>query len=321
MSVQAKVLATRKFPEQVEQRLMKLFDGVISAQEMALTSAQLLEKSQGMDALLCAPGDPLSAEVIGQLPASIKIIATFSVGFDHINIPAAKERAIVVTNTPGVLSDATAEIAMLCLLGAARRAREGLEMLTSGKWQGWHPTQLMGWQLTKKRLGILGMGSIGQALARRARAFDMEIHYHNRSRLQPELEAGAIYHESAEDLLRISDFLSLHCPLTAETKGYLNRKRIELMPEGAIVINTARGGVVDDEALIAALQSGRLAAAGLDVFEGEPKLDRRYQALENAFILPHLGSATHETRLAMGMCALDNLEAFFAGRECPNRVV
>ncbi len=249
------------------------------------------------------------------------MIATFSVGTDHIDLAAAKARGIAVSNTPGVLTDATADIAFLLLLGAARRASEGERLIREGRWEGWAPTQLVGVHVTGKRLAILGMGRIGQAVARRARGFDMEIHYHNRRRLPADEEVGAIYHADADDLLSVADFLSIHSPATPETHHWLNAERIARLPDRAVVINTARGSVVDDEALIAALRSGKLAAAGLDVFENEPRLHPGYAALPNTFLLPHLGSATDQTRDAMGFTALDNLDAFFAGRELPNRVV
>ncbi|MCH7794703.1 MAG: D-glycerate dehydrogenase, partial [Proteobacteria bacterium] len=221
---------------------------------------------------------------------------------------------------PDVLTDSTADITLLVLLGAARRAYEGQRMVREDKWFGWTPTQLLGVQVSGKRLGILGMGRIGLAVAKRARGFDMEIHYHNRNRLAPELERGARYHAEAEAMLGHCDFLSINCPATPETHHFLDARRIALLPERAIVTNTARGAIVDDEALIAALKSGRLAAAGLDVFEGEPDIHPGYRGLPNVFILPHMGSATLETRNAMGFKCLDNLDALFAGAEPPDRV-
>ena len=225
-----------------------------------------------------------------------------------------------MTNTPDVLSDATAEIAMLLLLGAARRAYEGERQIRTDTWAEWSATYQLGLQVTGKRLGILGMGRVGQVMARRARGFDMEIHYYNRQRLAPELEAGAVYHESVEGLLPHCDFLSIHCPATPETHHLLNAERIALLPDDAVVVNTARGAVVDDDALIAALQSGKLFAAGLDVFNNEPQIDPRYRGLENTFLLPHVGSASRETRDAMGFRALDNLDAIVAGGEPRDRL-
>ncbi len=243
-----------------------------------------------------------------------------SVGVDHVDLQAAAARGIVVTDTPDVLSDATAEIAMLLLLGAARRASEGERLVRARAWRDWSPSFMVGTQVTGKRLGIVGMGRVGQVTAARARGFDMAIHYYNRRRLLAEQEFGAVYHETLEALLPNCDFLSLHCPATPETRGLLNRARIALLPDGAIVVNTARGAIVDDDALIGALKSGKLAAAGLDVFNNEPDIHPGYRDLTNAFLLPHIGSATRETRDAMGFRACDNLDAFFAGRPPGDRV-
>jgi glyoxylate reductase len=320
MARKATIVLTRNYPEAVEARATRDYDARLNPDDRAYGPEALIAATEGADGLLPCPTERLSADVIERLPESVRIIATFSVGYDHIDLEAAKRRGIVVTNTPEVLTDATADIALLLLLGAARRAYEGEVMLRGGTWGRWTPTQLLGIHVGGKRLGILGMGRIGQATAHRARAFGMEIHYHNRHRLPPEHEHGAVYHETAEDLLGVSEFFSLHCPATAETHHFLNAERIALLPEGAVVVNTARGTVVDDAALIAALRSGKLAAAGLDVFEGEPDIDPAYRDLTNAFLLPHLGSATVETRNAMGFRALDNLDAFFAGDTPPDRV-
>jgi glyoxylate reductase len=285
-----------------------------------MTADELIAAADGHDALLVCSSERFSAPVLARLPASIKAIATYSVGFDHIDLPAATARGIVVTNTPDVLTDSTADIAMLLLLGAARRASEGDAMVRNDQWRGWHTTMMLGKDVRGARLGILGMGRIGQAVARRAKGFGMEIHYHNRRRLPPADEHGAIYHAKAEDLLRVSDFLSLHCPSSSEMRGFLDARRIALLPDGAVVVNTARGDLIDDKALIAALRSGKLMAAGLDVFAGEPKIEPAYRELTNTFYLPHLGSATHGTRDGMGFVALDNLDAYFAGRAPPNRL-
>ncbi len=319
MSEKKKILVTRRVPDAVTKRALAGYDATLNAGDEPYDAHRIVELAQGMDGLLCTITDDVSRGVIERLPDSVRVIATFSVGFEHIDLDAARERSIIVTNTPGVLTEATADIALLLMLGASRRAREGVKMIDDG-WSGWTPTQMMGIQMSGKRLGVLGMGEIGRAVAKRALAFGMEIHYHSRNRLNAEMEQGAIYHETMEDLLAVSDFLSLHCPLTQETKHLLNAKRIALLPDNPVVINTARGPVVDDEALIAALKSGRVAAAGLDVFEGEPNINPGYLDCPNAFLLPHLGSATTETRNAMGFTALDNLDAFFAGDEPPNRI-
>ena len=316
-----RVLATRHFPPDVETRLAANFDAVLNPDDRLFDGPSLAKASDGCDAILCAAGDALNAETIAKLPASVRMIATFSVGYEHVDVVAAAKRKIAVSNTPDVLTDATADIAMLCLLGAARRAHEGTTMLRTHHWVGWSPTQLMGVHVTGKRLGILGMGRIGQAMADRARAFRMTIHYSNRSRLPPDLEKGAVFHADADAMLPHCDFLSINAPMTPITRKWVNGERIARLPKGAVVINTARGGVVDDDALIAALKSGYLAAAGLDVFDGEPRIHAGYYGIENAFLLPHMGSATVETRNAMGFKALDNLEAVLLRGQSPPDLV
>jgi lactate dehydrogenase-like 2-hydroxyacid dehydrogenase len=315
-SAQAKpsVLVTRKLPEDVEQRASRSFAATLNPDDRIYPADEFLAMTEGFDGLLITSSEKMTAEAIAKLPASVRIMATFSVGYDHIDVAAAKARGIAVTNTPDVLTDATADIAMLLMLGAARGASWGERMVREGTWKSWSPIHPLGRDVSGQRLGILGMGRIGQAVAKRARAFDMTIHYHGRSRLAPEQEQGAIFHANLDDMLPHCDFLSVHCASTPETRGLINDRTIARLPDGAIIVNTARGDIVDDEALISALQSGKLAAAGLDVFRGEPNIDPRYRTLENAFLLPHLGSATLRTRSAMGMRALDNLEAFFSGK-------
>ena len=316
-----RVLATRHFPPDVEARLAANFDAVLNQEDRLYDPAALAKAAEGCDAILCAAGDPFNAATIAGLPGSVRMIATFSVGYEHVDVAAAAQRGIKVSNTPDVLTDATADITLLCLLGAARRAHEGTTMLRTHNWVGWTPTQLMGVHVTGKRLGILGMGRIGQAVAERARAFRMQIHYSNRSRLPADLEKGAVFHADADAMLPHCDFLSINAPMTPETRKWVNAERIAQLPKGAVVVNTARGGVVDDEALIAALTSGHLAAAGIDVFDGEPKIHQGYYGVANAFLLPHMGSATVETRNAMGFKALDNLEAFLLRKETPPDLV
>jgi lactate dehydrogenase-like 2-hydroxyacid dehydrogenase len=315
------VLVTRKLPPNVEDRLRRDYEPHFNAEDRLYTTDELIKLAQGADIILPCHTEKLSADVIARLPASIKAIVCFSVGTDYVDLAAAKARNIIVTNTPDVLTDATAEIAMLLMLGAARRASEGERLIRAGKWNTWSPTFMIGRQVTGKRLAIVGMGRVGQATAQRARGFDMTILYSNRSRLAPELEKGATYYQSVEAMLPHCDYLALHCPATPETHHLLNAKRIALLPDGAIVVNTARGSVVDDDALVAALKSGKVAAAGLDVFNGEPNnIHPGYRELENTFLLPHIGSATFETRDAMGYRALDNLDAIAAGREPHDRV-
>ena len=320
MSEKPTILVTRKLPEAVEARLARDYTARLNADDRLYTTEELLALADGADGILPCHTEHLLAEVIGRLPERVRVVANMSVGVDHVDLAAARDRGIVVTNTPDVLSDATAEIAMLLLLGAARRASEGERLVRSREWRDWSPGFMVGTQVTGKRLGIIGMGRVGQVVAERGRGFAMTIHYHNRSRLPAEREAGAVYHETIEGLLPNCDFLSLHCPATEQSRGLLNAERIALLPDRAIVVNTARGAVVDDEALIAALASGKLAAAGLDVFNNEPDIHPGYRDLANSFLLPHIGSATRETRDAMGFRACDNLDAFFAGRAPGDRV-
>ena len=316
-----KLLVTRRLPPAVTDRLNATYDAVTNTDDHIMSPDEVIEKAQGKDALLVTPADKVNAAWIERLPAGVKMIATFSVGYEHIDLEACKKRGLPVSNTPDVLTDATADITLLLMLGAARRAYEGERAVRDATWKSWSTTYMLGVHMTGKRLGIFGMGRIGQAVAKRARAFDMEIHYNNRKRLPAELEQGATFHASPEDLLPVSDFLSINAPAGPETHHWLNAARIAKMPQDAIVINTARGTLVDDNALIAALKSGKLFAAGLDVFENEPNLNPAYRELSNVFLLPHLGSATVDTRNAMGFKALDNLDAFFAGKPLLDRVV
>jgi lactate dehydrogenase-like 2-hydroxyacid dehydrogenase len=323
MAAKKTVVVTRKLTDAVERRLMRDYVAHLNAADAIYPAERIvaLAKETKADALLVAATDNVGTQVISALPDTIKAIATFSVGYNHIDVEGCKRRGITVTYTPDVLTDATADLTMLLVLGAARRAAEGERLLRNGEWNGWAPTQLLGTHVTGKTLGILGMGRIGRAFAKRACGFDMRVHYTNRTRLAPELEAGATFHANAEDMLPLVDFLSINCPATPETTKFLDARRIGLMKNGAIVVNSARGSIVDDKALIAALRSGRLAAAGLDVFDREPLLDEAYRTLPNTFLLPHLGSSTIETRDGMGNKCVDNLDAFFAGLTPPDRLV
>lgn len=321
MRNRARIFVTRKLPDNVQARLAADYDCNFNPDDSLYSGDELVELSGNCDAILCCHTERFTADVIKRLPANVKAIANFSVGVDHCDLQAAREKSIIITNTPDVLSDATAEIAILCMLGAARRGSEGLKMVSNNQWHDWNPTFMLGKQVTGKRFGVIGMGRVGQVTAKRAKGFDMEIHYHNRRRLDTCTEKGAIFHESLEGLLAVSDVLSIHCPATPQSTGLLNAEKIGMLPDGAIVVNTARGAVVDDVDLIAALKSGKLWAAGLDVFNGEPShINPQYRELENVFLLPHLGSATVETRDAMGFRAIDNLDAIFAGREPADRV-
>ena len=268
--------------------------------------------------MFITPGDRLDSVFFEIVSPSVKIIATYSVGYEHIDLDGAAKRKIAVAYTPGVNHEATADIAMLLLLGASRRAYEAQELVRTRAWRPLAPNMLLGWQVGGKVLGIFGMGRIGQAVARRARGFGMKIHYSNSSRLPRELEGDAIYHEDPNELLRVSQFLTLHAPELG-TRHFLNAKSLALLPHGAVVVNTARGGLVVDEDLIAAVKSGRVAAAGLDVCR-RAILTLGYVELKNTFLLPHIGSATVETRVAMGMLALDNIDAVLSGKSAPTPV-
>ena len=308
-----RILVTRKMMPDAEKRIASLFRATLNPDDRPMSRDEIVEKAKDYDGILLTSFDKLGPEFIPALPASIRIIATHSVGYDHLSIPQARAKGIAVTNTPGVLTDATADIALLLILGAARGASWGDRMVRENRWGETTLISPMGHDVTGKRLGILGMGRIGQAVAKRARAFEMEIHYHSR---RPVAEAqGARYHAAFEAMLPNCDFLSINCASTAETRGIVNAKTLLLLPDGAIVVNTARGDIVDDDALIAALTSGKLAAAGLDVFKGEPKIDPRYRSLDNVFLLPHIGSATPGTRSAMAHECIDNLLQFFRGEK------
>src|SRR3984957_15133151 len=314
------LVVTTRYPKEVEDRIDRDYNARRNPNRSLFSQQQLLSAADGADALFITPADRLDSGFFHDVSPTVKIIATYSVGFEHIDLEAAALRKIPIAYTPGVNSDATADIAMLLLLGASRRAYEAQELVRTGAWKPLSPDMLLGWQVGGKVLGILGMGRVGQAVARRARGFGMKIHYCNGSELPAEIAGDAVYHKDPSDLLRASQFLSLHAPETPQTRHFLDSKAISLLPPGAIVVNTARGGLVVDDDLIAALKSGRIAAAGLDVFEGEPKLNPEYISLKNTFLLPHIGSATIETRTAMGMLALDNVDAVLNGRPAPTLV-
>lgn len=284
------------------------------------TADRIVEMSARVDGMIPCHSEHFTADVVARLDPRLRIVANHSVGVDHCDLAALAGRGIVVTNTPDVLSDATAEIAMLLMLGAARRAVEGDTLVRRGRWDSWSPAFMVGKQVTGARLGIVGMGRVGRAFARKARGFEMAIHYHNRSRLSPEDEAGAVFHEDLDSMLAVSDFVSLHCPATPDTTGLMNAARLARLPRGAVLVNTARGALVDETALLDAIESGHLAAAGLDCFRTEPGGNPAFAAHENIFMLPHIGSATVTTRDAMGFRALDNLDAFFAGKAPRDRL-
>ncbi|MGD9783448.1 MAG: 2-hydroxyacid dehydrogenase [Hyphomicrobiaceae bacterium] len=312
---------TRKLSAATEARAARDYEVRLNPEDRVFSPDDLVAGSAEVDAILPCHSEIFSKDVAARLSPRVKIIANHSVGVDHCDLEALKARGIAVTNTPDVLSEATAEIALLLMLGAARRASEGDRLVRSGDWVSWSPSFMVGVQSTGKRLGIVGMGRVGLAVRRIVSGLGMEVHYTNRRRLPPEAEQGAIHHASVEDLLPNVDIVTLHCPSTPETRGLMDARRLGLMRPGAILVNTARGVLIDEDALVAALRGGHLFAAGLDVFRTEPGGNPELAALDSVFLLPHIGSATRETRDAMGFRALDNLDAFFAGRSPRDRLV
>ena len=314
-----KILITRRLLKASEEKALKFFETKVNTNDELYSQSKLIELSQGCDAILTSLTEKMDEDTINKLPDTIKVISNFAVGFGNIDLEAAKKRGIAVTNTPDVLTDATAEIAMLLILGAARRVPEGIEHAKNSDWK-WSADFLIGKQLTGARLGILGMGRIGRAVARLSRPFGMKIHYHNRSKLTPALEEGAIYHEDIKSLFSVSDILAINCPATKETVNIINKETLEYFPTGAIITNSARGDMIDDEAMLEALDRRKIYAVGLDVYKGEPNLNPGYLKHKNAFILPHLGSSTKQTRTAMGDLAVDNIDEVFKTGKCKNKV-
>ena len=314
-----KILITRKLLRSNEEKASKLWAAKLNINDELYSQSKLLELSQGCDGILTSLTDKMDEATINKLPESVKILSNFAVGFGNIDLVAAKKRNIAVTNTPEVLTDATAEIGILLILGACRRASEGIQAARDSNWK-WSADYLIGKQLTGTRLGILGMGRIGQKIAKIAKSFGMIIHYHNRSKLSSDKENGAEYHDNLKSLMKVSDVLSVCCPASKETIDLINRETLEYLPKGAVVTNVARGDIVDDEALLDALERRKVSAVGLDVYKNEPNLNPGYLKHKSAFILPHLGSATKETRTAMANLAIDNIEEFFKTGNCKNKV-
>ena len=308
----------RRLSDATLARARRDYDVIMKDEDTPGTAGEIVAMSAEADGMIPCHSEHFSADVAARLDPRLKIVANHSVGVDHCDLPALEARGIAVTNTPGVLSDATAELVVMLMLGAARHAVTGDRIVRSGEWDFWSPAFLVGKQVTGARLGIVGMGGVGRALARNARGLDMEIHYYNRRRLPPEQEQGAVYHESLESLLPVSDFLSLNCPASPDTSGMMNADRFALMPEGSILVNAARGSLVDEAALLQAVESGHLAGAGLDCFATEPGGNPAFAAHEKIVMMPHVGSATVRTRDAMGFKALDNLDAFFRGDAPPD---
>ena len=314
-----KILITRKLIKDSEEKASKTFNPIFNSNDELYSQSKVIEMSKGCDGILTSLTDKMDKETIDKLPDTIKIISNFAVGFGNIDLEAAKKKGIAVTNTPEVLSDATAEIGILLILGACRRASEGIEAAREGGWK-WSADYLIGKQLTGTRLGILGMGRIGQKIAKIAKSLGMVIHYHNRSKLKAEKEDGAIYHDNIKSLFSVSDVLSICCPATKETENMINKETVEYFPKGAIITNVARGDIIEDEALIDALNRRKIYAVGLDVYKNEPNLNPGYLKIKTAFILPHLGSATKDTRIAMANLAIDNIDEFFKTGNCINKV-
>ena len=314
-----KILVTTRLLKSNEERISKLWDTKLNLNNEIYSKDELIKLSKDCDGILSSILDKIDKKTINKLSNKVKIISNFAVGFGNIDIEAASKRNIIVTNTPDVLTDATAEIAMLLILGASRRVTEGIKWARNKNWK-WSADFLIGKQLEGSRLGILGMGRIGRAVALRAKAFGMQIHYHNRSRLKTDLESGANYHDSIQSLFSVSDILSINCPATPETTNIINKKTLKFFPEGAIITNSARGDMIDDEAMVKALISGRIFALGLDVYKGEPDIHPGYLNQPNVFILPHLGSATKKTRTAMADLAISNIEEYFKTGNCKNTV-
>jgi lactate dehydrogenase-like 2-hydroxyacid dehydrogenase len=324
MSARPTVVVTRRLPAPVETELGKDFEAQLNRDDRPLGPDGLREALTTADALLCTVTDRLTAEVLAAAPRRARLLANFGVGFNHIDVDAAKAHGLAVSNTPDVLTDATADLALTLLLAVTRRAGEGERQVRSGGWTGWRPTHMLGTQVSGKTLGLVGMGRIARAVAQRAHhGFGMRIIFHDPFPPSPEAAAalGAEPRERLEQVLEGADFVSLHCPATPETRHLMNAERLALLKPGAFLINTARGDVVDEAALVAALRSGRLAGAGLDVFEREPQVSPELLGMENVVLLPHLGSATVETRVAMGMRALENLRLFFQGAPLRDKVV
>jgi lactate dehydrogenase-like 2-hydroxyacid dehydrogenase len=314
-----KIFVTRKLLKENEDKLSELFEAKLNQNDKAYSAQEIIDGSTDCDGILSSVTDPINSDTISKLSNSIKIIANGAVGFGNIDFKAARARGITVTNTPDVLTDATADIQILLLLGASRKAYEGRIAAETQNWK-WSWDFLLGKQMSNKRLGILGMGRIGRAVAKRAKAFGMEIHYHNRSKLSSSLEGGAIYHKNLKSLFEQSEFLSINCPATPETTKIINKETLSYLKDNSVVANAARGDVVDDDDMVASLKSGKVFAYGLDVYNGEPKIHPEYLKLKNIFLLPHLGSATKRTRWDMAYRATKNLEDFFLGKKTQDQV-
>ena len=324
MTEKFKILVTRKWPKKVEEKLLTTFDATLNVEDRPLSEAELVEAMKSYDALLPTVTDPITDKIISTSNKKVKIIGNFGVGFNNIDIDSAKRNSIVVTNTPEVLTDCTADIAMLLMLGVARRGSEGEFHVRKKEWTGWRPTHMMGTKVTGKTLGLIGMGRIAQAMAHKSHfGFNMKIiffdPYFDNDEVMKKFEATKL--NSIDEVLSQADFVSLHCPSTKETKGLINKETISKMKKSAYLINTARGDIVNENDLVEALKEEKIMGAGLDVYEKEPSVHKNLVQLKNVFLLPHLGSATTETREAMGMRVFENIQAFFNNKEPIDRVV
>jgi glyoxylate reductase len=321
--VKPTVVVTRKLPDGVETRMMELFDVRLNMDDHPFSRAELIEAVKSAEVLVSTLTDDINAEVLAHAGNQFKLIANFGNGVDHIDVAAARQRGILVTNTPDVLTEDTADMTMALIIAVPRRLFDGANMIREGRFRGWSPTHMLGHRLYGKRLGIIGMGRIGTAVARRARGFGMAVHYHNRRRLQPELEAEveATYWESLDQMLARVDIVTIHCPHTPATFHLLSERRLKMMKPSAYLINLARGEIVDEKALIRLLKDGTISGAGLDVFEHEPAVNPLLVAMDNVVLLPHMGSATIEGRQAMGDRVIINIRTFADGHQPPDRVI
>ena len=317
------VVVTRRLPEVVETRMTELFDVSLREDDTPMTREELVAAMQEADVLVPTIGDQIDAGMLGQAGPRLKLIANYGAGIDHVDVATARQRGILVSNTPGVLTDDTADMTMALILAVTRRIPEGLALMQSGAWQGWSPTALLGGRVGGKRLGILGMGRIGQAVARRARAFGMQIHYHNRHRLRSEIEQAheATWWESLDQMVARMDLISINCPHTPSTFHLMNARRLKLMKPEAVIVNTSRGEVIDENALTRLLRAGEIAGAGLDVYEHGHDVNPRLRELGNVVLLPHMGSATREGRIEMGEKVLINIKTFADGHRPPDQVL
>lgn len=318
-----KIVISRKLPRPVEQRMGELFDVELNENDTPFTEDQIVDALQRADIFVPTVTDKLPAEVINKAGDQLKMIAQFGAGVDNIDVKAAAAKSIIVTNTPSVLTEDTADITMALILALPRRMVQGVDALKSGEFKGWSPTWMLGHRIFGKRIGIIGMGRIGQAVARRARAFGLEVHYHNRNRVSPAIEAqfATTYWENLDQMISRMDIVSINCPATPATYHLMHERRIKLMKPDAYLINTSRGEVVDEEALISALEAGQIAGAGLDVYEDEQNINPGLLALKNAVLLPHMGSSTVEARTEMGEKVIINIKNFLDGHMVPDRVL